>query len=158
MAYKIKSYRKILEKARRCQVEHLGGRTYRITSPTSGREYVVNTNFLRCECDRDEWIGQENGHVNLCAHVQAALIYEWLELGYWLVARAEDADVANLKRKLVEAKLADQAHGDGVKFTARRVTNVVAEAKLARFEAGPVEITDAGLRDRVKLAKARYGA
>lgn len=148
MAYKIKSIRFTLNKARLHQVKELdyGRGWYEVTSCNSGNTYLVDLKDIRCQCDRDEWITEENGHVNHCSHVQAALIYRALKAGYWIVARAEEADVSHLKRKVVTLRAPGRDHGDGVKWTARKIDTKRAKAKLRQIEKGPRTLQDSFIR------------
>ena len=157
MAYKIKSIRFTLEKARRHQVKELDERhgRYEVTSCNSNEVYQVSLRWVRCECPRDEWIDLQNGYVNHCSHIQAALIHRALKNGYHIVARAETANVDNLKRKVVTLKLQDQDHGDGVKWTARKISPERALAKIERIEASPRHLEDNFLRKIARQATKR---
>jgi hypothetical protein len=148
MAYKIKAIRYTLEKARRCQVLEIdrAAGLYDVTSGNSGNTYRVDLHAVRCECPRQEWIGEENGHVNHCAHVQAAFIYRALKANYWLVGRSEKADLSKLNRKVVVLQKRNQLHGDGVKWTARKINEAEAKAKIQRFENGPTILPDNEIR------------
>ncbi len=157
MAYPIKSVRFTLEKARRHQVvtvdEKLG--RYSVTSCNSDETYVVSLAHGRCECPRDEWITEDNGLVNHCSHIQAALIYRALKRHRWLVARAEKANVDHLKREVVTLTKAGFDHGDGVKWTARLIDPQVAQAKLERIEAAPRHLEDNFLRSIARQTTKR---
>ncbi len=149
MAYPIKSVTFTQEKARRHQVREIDARNlrYEVKSCNSDEVYIVSLAHRRCECPRDEWITPEhNGDVNFCSHVQAALIYWALKHGYWLVARAETADVARLKRKVLNLKKEGFDHADGVKWTARKIEREKAQAKLERIENAPRRLEDNFLR------------
>lgn len=136
MARKITSIKPLMDKARACKVEYLGGHLYNVTSVTSGENYLVNLGTLMCSCPRQMWIDQDNDFINSCSHVQAALIYRWLEKGYWLVSRGEETDVSNLKRKIVRMQRprSNDPAGDGVYFTARRIPENRVERNLKRME------------------------
>lgn len=157
MAYKIKSIRFTIEKARRHQVREVNAERgrYEITSANSGNTYGVSLNDIRCTCDRDEWIGKENGHVNHCSHVQAASIYRALKDGEWLVARNENADVSNLKRKMVYLRKKGWSTGDGVKFTARIISADKAQAKIEQFEKGPRHLENNFIRKIARKSTKR---
>lgn len=161
MAYKIKRVRRVLEKARRNGVSRLREGVYLVTSATSGQKYVANLNLMKCTCERQQYIGERNGYVNACSHIQAATIHRWLEQGYHLVARATDDDVRHLHRKVVylstEGSLVDedgQPISDGVKFTARVEAN--AEDKRERHEqVRPID--DNALDDLARINEELYG-
>ena len=138
MARRITNITGTLSKARTCKVQAEPGQEdlYRVISP-SGETYYCDVRDLTCTCPRQEWITDQNGYVNLCSHVQAALIFHFLHEGYWLVGRAEDADVGHLKRRIVTPVLDGYDHGDGVKFTARLIDEDLAARHLARMGEGP---------------------
>ncbi len=157
MAYKIKAIRFTIEKARLHQVIEVNadrGR-YEVTSANSGNTYDVSLQDIRCTCDRDEWISKENGHVNHCSHVQAAFVYRALKSGKWLVARNEDADVSGLKRQVVVLRKKGQAHGDGVKWTARKISADKAQAKIEQFEKGPRHLENSFIRKIARKSTKR---
>ncbi|MHC4240402.1 MAG: hypothetical protein ACYSUC_11750 [Planctomycetota bacterium] len=157
MAYKIKAIRFTLEKARRHQVIEVNadkGR-YEVTSANSGNTYQVSLQDIRCTCDRDQYIGKDNGFVNHCSHVQAAFIYRALKADKWLVARNEDADVSNLKRQVVVLRQKGQGHGDGVKWTARKIDKDKAQAKIEQFEKGPRHLENNFIRKIARKSSKR---
>lgn len=135
MARKITSIKPLMDKARACKVKYLGGHLYNVTSVTSGETYLVDIGSFICTCPRQLWITDENDFVNACSHVQAALIYRWLEKGYWLVSRGEEADVKHLKRKVVRMhSFRTDAASDGVYFTARRIPQNRVKRNLERMQ------------------------
>lgn len=135
MARKITSIKPLMNKARACKVKYLGGHLYSVTSATSGETYLVDIGSFICTCPRQLWITDTNDFVNACSHVQAALIYRWLEKGYWLVSRGEEADVSNLKRKIVRmSTFRKDAASDGVYFTARKIPHQRIKKNLGRME------------------------
>lgn len=135
MTWKIKSIQPLMEKARACKVKQVGAYEYQVTSSTSGETYLVNTNAFICTCPRQQWITEDNDFVNACAHVQAALIFEYLQKGYWLVSRGEEENTKSLKRKIVRmTKLfSDEPASDGVYFTARLIPQKRAKKHLKRM-------------------------
>jgi hypothetical protein len=142
MAYKIKAIRFTLEKARRHQVVEVNADTgrYEVTSANSGNSYQVSLQDIRCTCDRDQYIGKDNGFVNHCK---------------WLVARNEDADVSNLKRQVVVLRQKGQSHGDGVKWTARKIDADKARAKIKQFEKGPRHLENNFIRKIARKSSKR---
>lgn len=157
MAYPIKSVRFTLEKARRHQVKEIDAKRglYEVTSCNSNEVYLVSLFHGRCECPRDEWIDLWNGYVNHCSHVQAALIYWALKHNYWLVARAERADVNQLKRKVLYLHKPGYKFGDGVKWTARKIDPQLARRKLRQIEGEPRHLEDNFLRMLARQATKR---
>ena len=135
MTWKIKNIKPKMHKARACKVKPVGNCEYVVTSSTSGEKYLVNTNAFICTCPRQMWITSENDFVNACAHVQAALIFEWLGRGYWLVSRGEEDKTKHLKRKIVRmTKLfSDEPASDGVYFTARVIPQTRAVKHLVKM-------------------------
>ena len=157
MAYKIKSIRFTIEKARRHQVLEVNadfGR-YEVTSANSGNTYDVSLEDVRCTCDRDQYIGKDNGFVNHCSHVQAAFVYRALKAVKWLVARNENADVSYLTRQVVVLRQKGQAHGDGVKWTARKIDADKAQAKIKQFEEGPRHLENSFIRKIARKSTKR---
>ena len=71
------------------------------------------------------------------------------------MARAETANVDNLKRKVVTLKLKDQDHGDGVKWTARKISPERAQAKIERIENAPRHLENNFLRKIARQATKR---
>lgn len=111
MAKQIKNITKIYTEALTLSVDILDADRVHVSSGEN--VYIVNTNSCRCTCPRDEFIDDENGMVNACKHVMAALIAKWKLMGFDAVPFPADSEEAT--KLFVD----DSLKGDGVVLVLR---------------------------------------